>query len=195
MGIYTSFTHQTYQSHTQAWIWNNTLAPRHISRYFEDDISKFSFMNENIWSAIKISLKFDLRSPINNISALVRIKALIRRQANIWTNVDPVQWRIYATLGVDEGILDLTRYRFRVLCAKVLYWQNIHIFHKFTYWWQHLSLYTSVACIEDICVDAIDLALGINLQYFLILWLFWKSLKDLIPLQRQVTQVIYYGQC
>ena len=28
--------------------------------------------------------------------------APIRRQAIIWTNADPIHWRIYAVLGADE---------------------------------------------------------------------------------------------
>ena len=40
-------------------------------RHFPDDIFKCTFLNENIWIPIKISLK----SRINNIPALVQIKA------------------------------------------------------------------------------------------------------------------------
>ena len=29
------------------------------------------------------------------------------RQAIIWTNADPVHWRIYAALGIDELIRDI----------------------------------------------------------------------------------------
>ena len=40
-------------------------------RHFADDIFKCIFFNENVWIPIKISLKFVLKSPINNIPTLV----------------------------------------------------------------------------------------------------------------------------
>ena len=51
----------------------NTLRPRQIGRHFADDIFNCIFLNENVWIAIKISLKFVPKSPINNIPALVQI--------------------------------------------------------------------------------------------------------------------------
>ena len=53
----------------------NTLRQRQHGRHFPDDILKFIFLNENISISIKISLKFVLRGPINNMSALVQIMA------------------------------------------------------------------------------------------------------------------------
>ena len=38
---------------------------------FSDDIFKCIFLNENVWSLIKISLKFVAKGPINTIPALV----------------------------------------------------------------------------------------------------------------------------
>ena len=54
---------------------------------FPHDIYKWIFLNENIWISIKISLKFVLRGPINNVNigsdnGLV----LTWQQAIIWTN-------------------------------------------------------------------------------------------------------------
>ena len=46
----------------------NTLRPRQM-----DAIFKWTFLNENVWILIKISLKFVPKGPINNISALVQI--------------------------------------------------------------------------------------------------------------------------
>ena len=40
-----------------------------------DDVFKCNFLNENVWILIKISLKFVPKGPINNIPALVHIKA------------------------------------------------------------------------------------------------------------------------
>ena len=53
----------------------NTLRPRQNGRHFPDDIFRCIFVNENVWSSIKISLKFVLKGPINNIPALVQIMA------------------------------------------------------------------------------------------------------------------------
>ena len=44
-------------------------------RHYADDIFICIFLNENIWIPIKISLKFVPKGPINNIPALVQIKA------------------------------------------------------------------------------------------------------------------------
>ena len=53
----------------------NTLRPRQNGRHFADDIFNCIFLNENVWIPIKISLKFVPRGSINNIPALVQIKA------------------------------------------------------------------------------------------------------------------------
>ena len=53
----------------------NTLRPRQNGRHFADDIFKCIFLNENVRIAIKISLKFVPKDPINNIPALVQIMA------------------------------------------------------------------------------------------------------------------------
>ena len=60
-----------------------------------DDILKCIFLNGNYKIPIQISLKLDPRSLIDNKSALFR-------QANTWTNDDPVYWRIYAAVGGGE---------------------------------------------------------------------------------------------
>ena len=53
----------------------NTLRPRLNRGHFADDIFKCIFLNENVLISIKISLKFVSNGPINNIPALVQIKA------------------------------------------------------------------------------------------------------------------------
>ena len=52
---------------------SNTLRTRQNGRCFADDIFKCTFLNENVWIPIKISLKFVPKGPINNIPALVQI--------------------------------------------------------------------------------------------------------------------------
>ena len=56
----------------------NTLRPRQNWRHFADDIFKCILLNENALIAIKISLKFVPKGPINNIPALVQIMAWLR---------------------------------------------------------------------------------------------------------------------
>ena len=53
----------------------NTLRPRQHGRHFAYDTFKCIFLNENVWTPIKISLKFVPKGPINNIPALVQIMA------------------------------------------------------------------------------------------------------------------------
>ena len=53
----------------------NTLRPRQNGRHFPDDIFKCTFLNENVWISIKISLKFVPGGPNNNFPALVQIMA------------------------------------------------------------------------------------------------------------------------
>ena len=48
---------------------------RQNGRHFPDNIFKCIFLNENVWNAIKISLKFVLKGPIYIIPALVQIMA------------------------------------------------------------------------------------------------------------------------
>ena len=62
----------------------NTLRQRQNGRLFQDGILKWIFLNQSERIAIKISLKFLPRVPINSIPALVQIMAW--RQAIIWTN-------------------------------------------------------------------------------------------------------------
>ena len=53
----------------------NTLKPKQNGRHIPDDIFKCIFLNVNEWISLKISLKFVLKGPINNIPALVQIMA------------------------------------------------------------------------------------------------------------------------
>ena len=47
------------------------LRSRQNGRYFPDNIFKCIFLNDNVLISIKISLKFVLKGPINNIQALL----------------------------------------------------------------------------------------------------------------------------
>ena len=52
------------------WYIINTFRRRQNCRDLADDMFKCIFLNENIWIAIKISLKIDPNGPFNNIPAL-----------------------------------------------------------------------------------------------------------------------------
>ena len=54
-------------------------------------------------SETMLSKAFVRKGPIDNNWALVQIMAW-HRQAIIWTNADPIQWRIYAALWGDQSI-------------------------------------------------------------------------------------------
>ena len=56
-------------------------------RHLADDFSKCILLNENVWIAIKISLKIVPKGPFNNIKSDNDLVP-IRRQAITWTNVD-----------------------------------------------------------------------------------------------------------
>ena len=53
----------------------NTLRPIQNGRHSPDDIFSSIFLNEKVWTLIKISLKFVPKGPIDNIPALVQIMA------------------------------------------------------------------------------------------------------------------------
>ena len=53
----------------------NTLRPRQNGCHFPDVILKWTFLNENLWISLKISLKFVPKVWINIIPALVQIMA------------------------------------------------------------------------------------------------------------------------
>ena len=76
IGRYITTKHDKHKP--RAWFFSdglNRLWPTQNCRYFPDGIFKCIFSNENDWISIKISPKFVLKGPINNIPALVQIMA------------------------------------------------------------------------------------------------------------------------
>ena len=51
----------------------NTLRPRKYERHFADDIFKCILLNKNVWIAIRNSLKFVPKGPVNNSPVLGQI--------------------------------------------------------------------------------------------------------------------------
>ena len=71
--------------------WVNTLWPRQNGHHFADDTFKHTFLNKDVRISIKISLKFVLMGPINNIPTLVQIRAW--RQPGIKSLSEPMMFR------------------------------------------------------------------------------------------------------
>ena len=118
----------------------NSSSPGQNGRHFADDSFKCIFLNENIWIAIKISLKFVPRGPMNNIPALVQIMAWRRivyivstyqnmiaifRESIIHTSwfchacyVGTLKWRLRRTLYILYSIYKIyTRIYCALLCC------------------------------------------------------------------------------
>ena len=78
----------------------NTLRPRQDGRHFPDDTFKLIFLNENVRIAIKISLKFVPKGPINNVRSLVQIMAWRRPGAKPLS--EPVMVRLSTHICVTR---------------------------------------------------------------------------------------------
>ena len=70
------------------------LPPGQNGCHFADDLFKCIFVKENFLILMKLSLMLVPMGPINNNQASPN-----KRQATIWTNVNPIHWRIYAGGG------------------------------------------------------------------------------------------------
>ena len=66
---------QYLNMHNFSILYINTLRPRQNGRHFSDDIFRCIFLNGNVWTPIKISVKFVPKGPNNNIQDLVQIMA------------------------------------------------------------------------------------------------------------------------
>ena len=78
----------------------NTLTPRQNGRHFPNEICKWIFLNENVWTSIETSLKFVPRGPIHNIPALVKIMA--RRRTGDKPVSEPVVVSLLAHMYVTQ---------------------------------------------------------------------------------------------
>ena len=83
----------------------NSFPPGQNGRHFANVIFTWIFVNGKFYILIKISLKFVPVDPIYNNSGSIGLDnglAPNRWQTIIWTNADPVHWRIYVALVGDE---------------------------------------------------------------------------------------------
>ena len=88
-----------------------TIPPWTNGRYFADDIFRCIFMNEAFSFWLKCHWNLFLRVKLTITIGLDNGLAPNRRQAIIWTNADPIPWRIYATLRGDDLTHQLQIYR------------------------------------------------------------------------------------
>ena len=94
----------------------NILRPRQNGRHFADDNFKCIFLNENVWSSIKMSLKFVRKGPINNIPALVQIMAW--RRSGDKPLSEPIMVRLPTHICVTrpQWVNDALRHNFLSYC-------------------------------------------------------------------------------
>ena len=76
--------------------------PRQNAHHFPEDIIKWIFLNESIWISIKISLNFDPKGLIKNISALVQVMAWCRPGDKPLSKPMMVSPLTHASLGLNE---------------------------------------------------------------------------------------------
>ena len=111
----------------------NTLRPRQNGRHFADDIFKWISLNENVWILIKISLKFVPQGPINNITALVQIKAW--RRPGDKPLSQPMKVRLQTHICVTQWINMFLRKYICVCCYMLFGLQNVFTGIT-THWWK-----------------------------------------------------------
>ena len=103
----------------------NTLSQRQNGRHFPGDIFKNIFLNENVRISIKISLKFAPKGSINNIPALVQMMAWRRPGDRPYLKVN---WRVYASLGLNELMIHLSKFLTWLCCVGVTHFEELIAF-------------------------------------------------------------------
>ena len=115
-----------HSSIPQIQCWLNTLRLRQDGHHFPGDIFIWIFLNEIIWIAIKISLKFVPRGLINNIPALVQIMAL--RQPGDKPLSEPMMVSLLTHLCVTRP--QWVNQSLSVKEAPVIYWDFFSGYHR-----------------------------------------------------------------
>ena len=119
----------------------NTLRPGQNGRRFADDTFKRIFLNENVRIAIKISLKFVPKGPINNNPALVQITAWRRSgdkplsepmMVRLLTHICVTRPQWVNTLITKQYSCHLRRWHFHM---HFLYWKLLSLIWNFTGIW------------------------------------------------------------
>ena len=109
----------------------STLRPRQNGRHFPDDIFKWFCLNENFSVAIKISLNFVPKGPINNIPTLVQIMAW--RRPGYKSLSEPM------TVSLPTHIC-VTRPQWAKLTGNRTQWNSTRRVHNY---WKSCSMITS----------------------------------------------------
>ena len=122
--------------HSALWLMMlNTLRLRQYGRHFID-IFKYIFLNENVWTLIRISMKFVTKGQINNIPALVPVMTwrwpgvkplsqpmMVRLAMHICITLPQwVQHHIINAHNTDKIFIILNQYPTKILH---LWWNNI----------------------------------------------------------------------
>ena len=95
---------------------------RQNGRNFADDISKWIFLNENVWIPIKISLKFVPQGPINNIPALVQIMAWRRPGAEPLSGPMMVRLPTHICVTQPQWVNKLLFHLFHFMIKYATFW-------------------------------------------------------------------------
>ena len=109
----------------------NTLRPRQHGRHFADDTFKRIFLNENVTTSIKISLKFVPKCPNNNIPALVQIMAW--RRPGDKPLSEPMMVRLLTHICVTRPQWPYTRPQWPYTLVKNGFWTIPCTYHTYVY--------------------------------------------------------------
>ena len=110
----------------------NTLRPRQDGRHFADDILKCIFLNEDVWIANEISLKFVPKGPNWQYSSIGLDNGLApsRRQAIIWTNdvyISDAYMRHSASMSSDHGTYETSAWMVISGMCNFCFWYLISV--------------------------------------------------------------------
>ena len=130
----------------------NSLRPRQNRRHFADAIFKCTFLNENVWILIKISLKFVPKGPINNTPSLVQIMAWCRPGDK--PLYEPMMARlpmlICVTQSVKSKYINTFEFEFMTWCFSLNY--NRHHINQYI-WGRRMKVFVSFKGLEcDLCL-------------------------------------------
>ena len=123
----------------------NTLGPRQNGHHSADDILKCIFLNENVWIAIKISLKFVPMGPIDNISALVQIMAWRRTGDKPLSEPMTVRLLMHICVTQSQGVNITGGIELSHKLAMIYHW-------TLTHWGQYMAIYVSLVQIMTCCL-------------------------------------------
>ena len=125
----------------------NTLKQRQNDRHFPDDIFKCIFLNENVYTSIKISLQLVPKGPINNNPALVHIMAW--RRPGDKPLSEPMMFNLQTPTCVARPQYmnvcpTLEKYiRHNIYQSQILYFLLYHSTSRVYYY----TIYTTITCI------------------------------------------------